>query len=327
MRRLAVACGCALLLVPAARAGTPTRPVYDSQGHIVATPFAPPPASPRLTKQRATALLLGVPKVRRWLRHYPRRTWITDATYSAQYANWTVKVWSGKAGEVATGKIDDASGAVTEAWTGPQVAWKMARGYKGAFGGKEINSAAVWPLSGRGAAEAVRPRGHRRRDPQPHPDERPLRVGEPAGRHLRPRRLRGLPPGLLDPRVERQVGQAAGCAPDRDPVRPARGRRARACRPPFRRYTARCDAGVRVGGLAVHAVRVELEHERRDHARAADLGLLARQLTRGARRLRRARRLDEVRGSAARAALGLVSGVAAEPAPGGLPRRVRARDA
>jgi hypothetical protein len=33
---------------------------------------------------------------------------------------------------------------VTEAWTGPQVAWKMARGYDGAFGGKKINSLPVW---------------------------------------------------------------------------------------------------------------------------------------------------------------------------------------
>jgi len=33
---------------------------------------------------------------------------------------------------------------VTESWTGPQVAWKMARGYEGAFGGDEINSLPVW---------------------------------------------------------------------------------------------------------------------------------------------------------------------------------------
>ena len=31
-----------------------------------------------------------------------------------------------------------------EAWTGPQVAWKMARGGPGAFGGKKINSYPVW---------------------------------------------------------------------------------------------------------------------------------------------------------------------------------------
>src|SRR5215510_6218845 len=57
---------------------------------------------------------------------------------------WTIKVWSGPAGEVATGKVDDTSGAVLEAWTGPQVAWKMARGGKGAFGGRQINSYKVW---------------------------------------------------------------------------------------------------------------------------------------------------------------------------------------
>ena len=40
--------------------------------------------------------------------------------------------------------MDDTTGVVTEAWTGPQVAWKMARGYDGAFGGKKINSYRVW---------------------------------------------------------------------------------------------------------------------------------------------------------------------------------------
>src|SRR5262249_19888339 len=36
------------------------------------------------------------------------------------------------------------TGAVIEAWTGPQVAWGMARGAPGAFGGKKINSIPVW---------------------------------------------------------------------------------------------------------------------------------------------------------------------------------------
>ena len=36
------------------------------------------------------------------------------------------------------------TGAVVEAWTGPQVAWTMARGYRGAFGGTQINSYKVW---------------------------------------------------------------------------------------------------------------------------------------------------------------------------------------
>jgi hypothetical protein len=56
-----------------------------------------------------------------------------------------VKVWSDlpDAGQVALAKVDDTSGAVTEAWTGPQVAWKMARGYDGAFG-RKINNPWIW---------------------------------------------------------------------------------------------------------------------------------------------------------------------------------------
>src|SRR3954468_19003152 len=124
MRRLGVAAFCALLLVPAAAA-------------------AP---SSKLTQQRATSIFLANPKVARWLRHYPPKTRTTQATYSAQYGNWTIKVWTSvdKVGEVATGRVQDATGAVTEAWTGPQVAWKMARGGGAAFGGKEINSLPVW---------------------------------------------------------------------------------------------------------------------------------------------------------------------------------------
>ncbi|MHB8694310.1 MAG: hypothetical protein ACYDHH_23980, partial [Solirubrobacteraceae bacterium] len=39
--------------------------------------------------------------------------------------------------------VDDASGRVTQAWTGFQVAWTMARGYKGAFG-RVVNSWWLW---------------------------------------------------------------------------------------------------------------------------------------------------------------------------------------
>jgi len=43
----------------------------------------------------------------------------------------------------------------------------------------------------------MRPDVRRRRDPRADPDERALRVGGRARRHLRARRLRGLPPGFL----------------------------------------------------------------------------------------------------------------------------------
>ena len=39
--------------------------------------------------------------------------------------------------------VSDATGEVTQVWTGYQVAWTMARGYPGAFGAK-INALYIW---------------------------------------------------------------------------------------------------------------------------------------------------------------------------------------
>ena len=49
---------------------------------------------------------------------------------------WLVKAWSGEAGQVVQVVLEDTTGRVTEAWTGPQVAWKMARGGEGASAGR-----------------------------------------------------------------------------------------------------------------------------------------------------------------------------------------------
>ena len=105
-------------------------------------PLGPP--DQRLTKAAVTKIFLQDEKVSDWLAHYPRNGRQVEASYDKERHVWTIRVWWGTAGEIATGKVDDTSGAVTEAWTGPQVAWKMARGYPGAFGGKEINSTPVW---------------------------------------------------------------------------------------------------------------------------------------------------------------------------------------
>jgi hypothetical protein len=132
-------------------------------GSLANTAFAASPvgakdAKARLDEQQATAIFLRDDKVADWLDRYPSKGRITDATYEPDSAKcatggaggcWTVNVWWKKndkidAGEIATGKVDDRARTVTEAWTGPQVAWKMARGTEGAFGGKKINSAKYW---------------------------------------------------------------------------------------------------------------------------------------------------------------------------------------
>jgi hypothetical protein len=101
-------------------------------------------ADARLNEQQATNVFLRNDKVADWLDRYPARGRVDDAAFDQKTRSWTVHVWWGDAGEIATGKVDDESGRVTEAWTGPQVAWKMARGYEGAFGGKTINRPVVW---------------------------------------------------------------------------------------------------------------------------------------------------------------------------------------
>ena len=134
----------ALALAPVAHAA-PTTPVYDSDGNLVQTPFVPAKVPPRLTEERATALFVADPKVAHWLDRYPDdATRTSDASFDDADRRWTVKVWQGAAGQIALGKVDDGTREVTEAWTGPQVAWKMARGYDGAFGGRTLNSPWVW---------------------------------------------------------------------------------------------------------------------------------------------------------------------------------------
>src|SRR5919204_3273904 len=109
MRRAALATLVALTLAPVAWAApTATAPVYDSKGRLVQTPYAPPNAA-RLTKKEASDIFFHNHKVAEWLKRYPSVV-AYDATYSAKDRRWTVSITSGKAGEVARGKVDDVSG-------------------------------------------------------------------------------------------------------------------------------------------------------------------------------------------------------------------------
>ena len=125
----------------------PTALAADDRPPRVKDPFTTAFGKARLTRAIVVARFLDEPKVAHWLDRYPPKP-ATDASFDRTTRRWTVRVWSGKAGEVALGKIDDSSGQVVEAWTGPQVAWKMARGRVGSFGGKVLNAWWTWlPLS------------------------------------------------------------------------------------------------------------------------------------------------------------------------------------
>ncbi len=148
MKRWACAAALALLLAPVAGAADTTAPLGpDSRGRTVEEPFAPVSGEPRLTEKAVVARFLEDPKVAAWLDRYPPNP-PTEATFDIASRRWTVKIWSGKAGQIALGKVEDGDGRVTEAWTGPQVAWSMARGRVGSFGGKVLNAWWTWiPLS------------------------------------------------------------------------------------------------------------------------------------------------------------------------------------
>ena len=90
------------------------------------------------------AVLLEEEGVRAWVARYPRESLATEGEYDAEHRDWTVKAWSGDAGQIVLGHVDDLTGLVEDAWTGPQVAWPMARGSDGAFGGERLNSLPVW---------------------------------------------------------------------------------------------------------------------------------------------------------------------------------------
>ncbi len=152
MKRWAWVAALALAWTPVAAASVaaaaaPTASSATDRHRAVEQPFAPDTGAPRLTERIVVARFVAYPKVARWLDRYPPHP-STAATFDAATRRWTVRVWSGKAGEVALGKVEDGDGRVSEAWTGPQVAWKMARGNVGSFGGKVLNAWWTWiPLS------------------------------------------------------------------------------------------------------------------------------------------------------------------------------------
>ena len=72
----------------------------------------------------------------------PRHRSFKPTAYTRGPGRWQVSWFEGRR-EVAQVRVDDATGAVLEQWTGHQVAWTMARGYTGAFG-RKLNAPYVW---------------------------------------------------------------------------------------------------------------------------------------------------------------------------------------
>jgi hypothetical protein len=127
-RALAAALALALLLPAAAAASNLRQP--SSQTH--------PPRFFKLNAERAIAIADRGTKVRAERRHGR----LAPTAYTNGFGRWQVSYFR-REREVAQVQVDDRAGAILEQWTGPQVAWTMARGYEGAFG-RKLNAPYVW---------------------------------------------------------------------------------------------------------------------------------------------------------------------------------------
>jgi hypothetical protein len=146
VRALLVALCLGALLAPAAAAqtpgSTPTSTPTDPNALSVPATMDRPPVNHVLTGDKAIAIANRQPKVVDTERHH-------KDTYERAFLKgkdrWQISYYDPRQDnkEVAQVIINDRSGQVTEAWTGFQVAWTMARGYAGAFG-RKINAVWLW---------------------------------------------------------------------------------------------------------------------------------------------------------------------------------------
>jgi hypothetical protein len=100
-----------------------------------------PPAGRRLSANQVIAIAGALPKIRAARARY-RGSF--GGAYLKPSLHWQVSFFSrnGKT-EIGQVSIDDLSGRVLEQWTGFQVPWSMARGYRGAFG-RHVNALYIW---------------------------------------------------------------------------------------------------------------------------------------------------------------------------------------
>jgi hypothetical protein len=100
-----------------------------------------PPIGRHLSADRVLEIAEALPKMRAVRKKY-------RGSYGGAYfkgpLRWQVSFFSAKgAKEIGQVIIADSTGRVLEQWTGFQVAWTMARGYRGAFG-EHVNALYVW---------------------------------------------------------------------------------------------------------------------------------------------------------------------------------------
>jgi hypothetical protein len=99
-----------------------------------------PPEGRRLSSDEVLEIANRLPRMRR-VRAAHRGSY--GGAYLKGPGRWQVSYFSHSGAEIGQVIVSDLTGRVLEQWTGPQVAWTMARGYPGAFG-RHVNALYVW---------------------------------------------------------------------------------------------------------------------------------------------------------------------------------------
>ena len=120
----------------------PATAAVDPNAPVLVTVQNKAPPGYRLTAAEVKRIAAADPTIRAELRRHPRAI---PYEYTKGVGSWQVSWFSQGRHQVELAQVyvDDASRKVTQAWTGFQVAWTMARGYPGAFG-RRVNAWYVW---------------------------------------------------------------------------------------------------------------------------------------------------------------------------------------
>ena len=121
---------------------TVTTTATASSAPVLVTQQNVPPKGFRLTASEVEKIAAATLTIKAELKRHPHAL---AYEYTKGPGQWQVSWFSSGKNQVELAQvyIDDATGSVTQAWTGFQVAWSMARGYAGAFG-RRVNSWYVW---------------------------------------------------------------------------------------------------------------------------------------------------------------------------------------
>jgi hypothetical protein len=115
---------------------------FPAAAHAVNPTLPPSQTEPPKFFKRSGVEVARIAERASKVRAAERAGHLEPTSYTRGFGRWQVSFFrDGK--EVVQVSVDDASGAILEQWSGYQVAWRMARGYPGAFG-RKLNAPYVW---------------------------------------------------------------------------------------------------------------------------------------------------------------------------------------